>query len=73
MTEEEFDAAVMAGPIVDNASTRLYAIGELEAERIECFHCNGDGWFTETVEGPGDTDVEIDYVCGACSGSGEEQ
>lgn len=37
-----------------------------------CFHCNGHGWFTETVEGSNGRDEDVDYRCGACNGSGVE-
>lgn len=34
-----FDALVSAGPLVDNASDRLYAIGELEYDGPRCGRC----------------------------------
>lgn len=35
-----FDRAVMAAPIVDNASERLYTIGELEYDGPRCPDCD---------------------------------
>lgn len=66
--DPEFDRAVMARPIVDNASPRLYERWELDGE--ECPECEGDGGWTETVEGPGDSDVEITKDCNFCDGTG---
>jgi DnaJ-class molecular chaperone len=38
-----------------------------------CSYCEGTGWFTETVEDATGRGVEIDYTCGACDGTGQEQ
>jgi DnaJ-class molecular chaperone len=38
-----------------------------------CSYCEGTGWFTETVEDATGRGVEVDYTCGACDGTGQEQ
>lgn len=52
MTETEFEAAVMAGPIVDNANDRLWPYGlepddQDERPDGECGFCGGVGTVDE--------------------------
>lgn len=68
-----FDQLVSAGPIVDNASTRLYAIGELEPDWETCPDCNGDCMTTVTRERPGFLDEDVDIDCGTCGATGRLQ
>jgi hypothetical protein len=58
--DPDFDRAVMAGPIVDNAG-HLTVIGELEYDGDRCTECETD------IDKPGrcfDCDVEGSYVGG---------
>jgi hypothetical protein len=61
-----FDRLVMAGPIVDNASARLYAIGELEGDRCPCGTAiPGDVDGCDECAGEPHT-----YPCPTCGGNG---
>jgi hypothetical protein len=61
-----FDAAVMAAPIVDNASDRLYAIGELEYDGPTC--ATGD--CRAPVDDDGQLCDDCTCPCGCCRGAG---
>lgn len=72
-----FDAAVMAAPIVDNASTRLYYVGELEPDRRECDACGDrfqdvgdDQRLCDACQAIEPDDEPHYYVCPTCGGNG---
>ena len=77
MTEAEF-AALMAVPGVnldkpDDFDPSVIGAYGLEPDGEVCGTCDGDGGWSETVEGADGRDVEIGRDCHRCNGTGRIQ